>query len=187
MNYSRSLKSILIVGLLLGFTSCVKDADFDLGVEAETLPIVEANLMVNNLGAFDFMDVASEQDGTVYTDTIILNLSTPEFPISQLKETTLNLKLINSLETEFMVEFEFLNELDRLTYSVQVPVYSATLETPIKVETIVFIKEPEITLFKEATKLVYKIRLPKNELPVDSNDIGNLILVSGTTLFFEWE
>ena len=63
--------------------------------------------------------------------------------------------------------------------------HSGVVTNPILSETTVLIDEPEITTFKEATKLVYKISLPPSASPIGPNSQGQLDLQSKATLYFE--
>ncbi len=159
--------------------------DLVLEEDAVTFPMIESDLMITLLSASDFKTQRSAQDRVVFSDTLPLNLVTPEFLMEQLKKTNLTFQFTNTLDTNFKIDFEFLNQEDELIYTVQVPISAGSTDAPIKVETIVFIEAPEIEILKVATKLVCKITLSQNEKPVALDANGFIALRSKKILFFE--
>lgn len=159
--------------------------DFVLEEDAVTLPMIESDLMITLLSASDFKTPTITQNRVVFSDTLPLNLATPDFLLHQLNKTNLTFQLINTLDTHFKIDFEFLNQVDEVKYTVQVPISAGAADAPIKVETMVFIEEPEIEIFKVATKLVYKITLPQSEKPIALDANGFIALQSKKMLFFD--
>lgn len=185
MKYQLSLKIIICLGITLCLNSCVKDMDFPLEENSETLSIIESDLLISNLSALDFKTETTLNNRIIFSDTLSINLSKPEFLLIQLTKANLTFNFINTLDMDFKVDFEFLNAVGEVEYSVHVPIAAGTSHSPIKVETMVFIEEPEIEIFKDATKVVYKITLPPSEKPVALEAKGNVILYSKSILFFE--
>ncbi|MEO6347836.1 MAG: hypothetical protein ABIO60_07990, partial [Aquaticitalea sp.] len=103
----------------------------------------------------------------------------------EMKKTSLSFKFINSFDADFKVDFEFLNDANELKYLVHVPVTSGSIEKPMSVETIVTIKEPEIKIFKETTKLVYKISPIVSLNPFSPDTNGSISLQSNASFLFE--
>jgi hypothetical protein len=92
---------------------------------------------------------------------------------------------LNSLDRDFIVNFEFLDAENGLKYNLEMTVPSGTVIKPIKVETIAFIEKPELQIFKNATQLVYKIKLLSSDKNIKSGSNGVLELQSDVTDFYD--
>lgn len=176
---------VILTGLLLSLTSCVKDSEVSASESKFVSPILESDLIISTLDASNFIIEEQRSEVIMLTDTMNLERMEPDFLSGQLTKTQLNFKFINSLDRAFKVDFEFLDEVNVLKHSFQIPVSSGSMETPMTVEANVIIKEPELTTFKEATKLVYKITLPSSKTPLTSRVQGKISLLSKATHFFE--
>ncbi|MCB0446211.1 MAG: hypothetical protein KDD03_01610 [Gelidibacter sp.] len=184
-NQNFTLKTLFVLFILVTVTSCVKDVDFDQTENIVPSPILESNLIYSTLVAPNFIDDSTQQEVITLTDTTRVEVISSDFFVDQLSKANLTFRFINSIDRQFVVDFEFLNDNDELKYNIQMPVPSGTVNSPILSETTVTIEEPELTSFKEATKLVYKITLPPTTTPLTSNTAGQLELQSKATLYFE--
>ncbi len=176
---------VILIGLLLSFTSCVKDSEVSSSQSRLASPMLESDLIISTLDASNFIIEEQRSEVMMLTDTMNLERMEPDFMAGQLIKAQLNFKFINSLDRTFKVDFEFLDDLNVLKHSFQIPVSSGSLETPTAVEANVIIKEPELMTFKEATKLVYKITLPSSKTSLTTDTQGKISLLSKATHFFE--
>ena len=178
-----------LVGLLFGFSlclnSCVKDVDVNQPESSAPLPILDSELISSTLEATDFMEDGKSENLQPLTDTLNLAPIRSDFFIDEIEKINLSFKFINSLNANFKVDFEFLNDDNDLKYTVQVPISSGSIEKPISVETIVTIKEPELKIFKEATKLVYRISGLQNSKPFTPETKGTIELQSKASFLLD--
>ena len=138
------------------------------------------------LDASDFSSIIESESSKIVVDTIILDFETSQkMLMDHLKETTLTFKFINTIELDYTVDFEFLDDLNNLKYKVHVPISAGSVDDAVTVETIAFIEEPEILNFKSATKLVYKITLQETMNSLSSTAEGKLSLLSKATYFYK--
>lgn len=176
---------VIFMGLLMSLTSCVKDSEVSSSEYRADSTVIESDLIISTLDASSFIIEEQQSEVMILTDTMNLERMEPDFMEGLLVKTQLNFKFINSLNRALKVDFEFLDDVNILKHSLQIPVSSGSLESPITVEAKVLIKEPELLTFKEATKLVYKITLLSNKTPLTTGENGKISLLSKATHFFE--
>lgn len=175
--------SLLI--LMLCFSSCDKDMDINQEETTASMPILESQLITSTLEAKDFSAEQKTQGFSTLSDTLDLASIRSNFFMDEMKSVNLSIKFINSLESASKVDFLFLDDTNELKYTVHVPISSGSLEKPVSVETIVTIKEPELKIFKEATKMVYHISLVPNSEPLSPETQGKIALQSKASFLFE--
>jgi hypothetical protein len=181
------LKSILFfciqLGLFMTFSACVKDSDMGTENTFESSSVLTSNLISSKLGASAFLEEFTNQERAIRIDTTYLEWTSSAFLMDQWSQTNLTFKIKNSIEREFKMDVEFMNDLDEVKFSFQIPVSPGTKQKPITVETNVVIETPELVTFKEATKLVYKIALLPNDLQLMPESEGTLELQSDAAYF----
>lgn len=162
--------------------------DSDLGTENtfESSSVLTSNLMSSSLDASSFLEEFTNQERTIRIDTTYLEWTSSSFLTDQWSKTNLTFKIKNSIEREFNIDVEFMNDLDEVKFSFQIPVSSGTKQKPITVETNVVIEIPELATFKEATKLVYKIALLPDDLQLIPESEGTLELQSDAAYFLDF-
>ena len=167
------------------FNSCVKDVDFDQAENILPTPVFESSLIYSNLEASNFINQTTQQEVIVLTDTTRLEYINSDFFVDQLSKTELTFQFTNSLDRIFNVDFVFVNDDDEQRYLAQIQVAPGQTNNPIVVEANFLIEEPDLSIFEEATKLIYRITLPPNTNPINSSDLGLLKLESKATFYFE--
>lgn len=185
MKCKSGLFFCMILGLLLTFSSCVKDSDISQENAIEPSPILTSNLMLSSFDASAFIDESVQQERAIRIDTTNLELNSSNFFMEQLSKTNLTFHFTNSLEQDFKIDIEFLNDKDKIKYALHIPISSGSNEKPSAVETNVIIEKPELSTFMEATKLVYKITILPNDNQLLSNSKGTLELQSSATYFLD--
>lgn len=183
---SKSILYSCILGLLMIFSSCVKDSDIEPKNTIESSSRVTSSLILSSFDASSFMDESTQKERLFRTETTPLELTNTTFLMEQLVQTNLTFKIKNSLEREFKIDVEFLNDLDELKFSLQIPVSAGTKEKPITVETNVIIEIPELATFKEATSLVYTISMLPDDKHLMLDSEGTLELQSDAAYFLDF-
>lgn len=185
MNCRSHIIFVIFIGLLMSLTSCVKDSDFSSTENNLPTQTIDSDLIISTLEATDFMNTSEQKETIILTDTLLLESMNAEFYLGQLKKTQLSFKFSNTLARDFKMDFEFLNDDHVILQNVHVPVSSGSIDAPMAVDATVTIKEPELSNFKKASKLVYKITLPPSKKPLDIDTKGKITLVSEVTNFFD--
>ena len=173
-----------ILGLFLTLASCDKDGEIVLDSNQSTSKIT-SDLIVTTLKASSFIDKKTQQERLIHLDTTSLDLISSDFMIEELIKTNLSFQFKNSLNRDFRIEFEFLNDRNEVKFELQIPISAGTKEKPVIVETSVIIESSELTSFKESTKLVYKITLLHSDQPLSRESEGALELHSNATYLFD--
>ncbi|MCK8480047.1 hypothetical protein [Psychroserpens algicola] len=166
-------------------TSCVSDTDFEQAEDILPTPTFESSLIFSNLTASNFVDSETQQEVVVLTDTTRLEYINSDFFVDQLLKTNLTFQFTNSLDRNFNIDFEFVNDANELQYLAQVQVPSGQIDNPVFVEANFLIEEPELSTFEDATTLIYKITLPPTTAPIEAETQGILKLESRATFYFE--
>ena len=169
-----SLQILFLCIILLN--SCVKDVDFDQAENILPTPVFESSLIYSDLEASIFLDETTQQERVILSDTTRLEYINSDFFVDQLLKTNLTFEFTNSLDRNFSVDFEFVNDNDEQRYLAQVQVTPGQTNNPISVDANFLIEEPELSTFEEATKLIYRITLPPSTNPIDPNALGRLKL-----------
>lgn len=175
----------IIIGLFLAFTSCDKDNDLILDNTSQPTSKITSDLIVSSLKASAFIEESTQQERLIYIDTTSLDLVNSDLLMEELIKSKLSFQFKNSLNRDFRVDFEFLNNRDELKFELQIPISAATIEKPTVVETSVIIESSELTSFKKATKLVYKITLLPSDESLSRESEGSLDLQSNASYFFD--
>jgi len=188
----KTLKILIYSVLLCCVTlclSCVKDTDFNQTENILPTPVFESDLVFSTLEALNFIDDTTQQEVEILSDTTRLEFINSDFFVNQLAQTEITFRFTNSLNRDFIVYFEFVTDNNELRYLAQVDVPAGQTESPIIAQSSFLIEEPELSSFKEATKLIYKITLPATATatanPINPSTLGALKLESKATFYFE--
>ncbi|MEZ4793568.1 MAG: hypothetical protein R2783_08940 [Gelidibacter sp.] len=185
MRFKPSILFVMLSSLLLTLSACVKDGDFGQANTVAFSPTLKSDLILSSFGAATFMDQSTCYEQTVFADTIPMRLMHSDPLVELLAKTSLSFKFENSLDADFKIAFKFLDASNEPKYALEIPVSAGLVDTPIEVESIAIIEGSELQLFKDVTKLVYKIipRHSDEHQMFDSN--GVLELQLDATYFFD--
>ncbi|MGJ8592275.1 MAG: hypothetical protein ACSHXF_06990 [Aquaticitalea sp.] len=175
----------IIFGLCMIITSCVKDNDLIQENELESTSKMKSNLLLVSFDASSLVDTSTKQARTFLADTTFLEFNDSSFMRNQMSVANLNFQFENSMDQDFIMEFEFLDDGNEVKYKVHIPIASGYRDKPSMVETNIAIAIPELSTFLEATKFVYKINLSKSDKTFSMDDTGKLHLQSDATYFLE--
>ena len=185
MKKNKYLDLAVIFVCLSLFTSCVSDVDFDQTEDILPTPILESSLIFSTLEAPNFINGLTQQERIVLTDTTRLEYIDSDFFVDQLAKTNLTFQFANSLDRNFNIDFVFVNDNDEQRYIAQIEVLAGQPNSPTLIESNFLVEEPELSLFEESTKLIYRITLPSTTNPIETSDLGILKLESKATFYFE--
>lgn len=185
MKSLKTLYRFLIFLCVMLLTSCVKDVDFDQAENILPTPTFESNLIFSSLEATNFIDDTTQQEVVVLTDTTRLEFINSDFFVDQLTKTNFTFQFTNSLDRSFNIDFVFVNDNNEQRYLAQVEVLEGQPESPTIIQSNFLIEEPDLTLFEEASKLIYRITLPVTTNPLETSNLGVLKLESKATFYFE--
>ncbi len=172
---------ITAIGILLFFTACVKDTDFDQADDIVVTPVVELDFVYFTLDSDDYIDPDTGDSRLMVSDTTRLNFLDSDFAREDIVRAEFTFRFTNSLEQNFNTEFLFLNDNDQLRYEFSIPIAGGTVSQPTLTEHIQNIENEEIAELTRATKVVINVNAPTT---VD-NPNGTLNLQSKTTYFLE--
>lgn len=185
MKGKSTIFLIAVLGLFMALSSCVKDSDIGQESNMERSSLMTSNLMLSSFDAYSFVNETNQKQREMLVDTTYLEFSSSNFFMDQLSKTNLSFQFKNSLEQDFKVDIEFINDMGEIKYTLHIPIASGSKEQPSVVETNVVIAIPELTTFMEATKLVYKVTMSPSDKPSMSKSEGTLQLQSDATYFLD--
>jgi len=172
------LWSVLI---LVCFTSCVKDTDFDQADDIVITPVVELDFIFFTLDESDFFNEITGEQRLTVSDTTNLNFLDGTFVQEDLKRAEFLFKFENSAAIEFLAEFRFLSESNVLKYELAIPIPAGSLTAPVLLEHIENIENEGIIDLTHARKVVVDVTVP---ISIENIE-GTLNLQSKTTYFLE--
>lgn len=177
-NFHLFLSSIL---LLLLFTSCIKDTDFNQTDDITITPIIELDFIHFILNSTDYFDEETGNQRLIVTDTTQLKFLDDDFAREDIKKVEFYFKFNNSISREFITEFQFLKPDNTLKYQVNIPIQAGSVNAPILTEHFETIENDDIRDLTKAEKVVINVIIPSSIENVE----GNLELQSKATYFLE--
>ncbi len=166
-----------LIFVMLFFSACIKDTDFNQTDDILVTPIVELDFLFYNLNSESFTDFGV--NNLILSDTTNFNFLNDDFVVDNLIRAEFFFKYTNSLPVDFITEYKFLDENNNPHYEVIIPVGAGTVATALIVEHIENIEGDDIIALTNAEKVVVNIMA---SAPVDNLE-GNLKLQSKTTYY----
>lgn len=167
----------LFSAVLLLFTACVKDTDFNQTDDIVVTPILELDFLFFNVDSESFTDQGV--NNLVVTDTTYFDFLNDEFTVDNLTRAEFLFKNTNSFSTQFTTQYQFLDENNVSHYEILIPVDAGTTSNPVITEHTENIEGEAIINLTMAEKVVVNIMA---SAPVDNQD-GVLNLQSKTTYY----
>jgi hypothetical protein len=167
--------------LLFLFSGCIKDTDFDQAEDIALTPINELNLIHFNVNAGSFYDESTATEILTVRDTTEIRFLDDEEIQDGLKRVDFYFKFTNTIPRDFLVDFQFISEMNDTTYVFQTPVASGALQDPVISELIEIVEGDGIVDLTMSDRLVISITIPS----ADENLEGYLNLQSITTYYLE--
>jgi len=169
----------LLIAVVLFFSACIKDTDFDQTEEIEISPTIELDFLFFNLHSQSFIE--NGVTNLVISDTTNFNFLNDDFVVDHLERAEFFFKNTNSIPAQFTLQFEFLNENNELQYEVNVPINAGSITNPVISEQFENIEGDDIISLTLADKVVLTITALSS---VDDLD-GTLKLQSKTTYYLK--
>lgn len=180
LYYGRISKIIL---LLLFFSSCSSELDFDQTKDLKLEPVFVANLSYFDLPANQLVD-----DGAFHEITAVgeFDVFKDRFFNNHLKQVDFDFEIENTIRRAFAVRFTLLNVNNETLEAINfpVPAYSGTSNV-FKYPTEVFDNE-RLELLKQAVKIKIDV-LMSSGTPLNVNSSGSLKFKSSATVYLVLE
>lgn len=179
---NKHLYLLLWSGLLLVcFTSCVDDTDFDQADDIVITPVLELDFLYFTLEESDYFNSTTGEERLMVSDTTNLNFLDGTFVQEDLKRAEFLFKFENTAPIVFDVEFKFFSEFNELKYDFIIPVPAGSIASPFLLEHIENIQDQGIIDLTHSRKVVVNVTIPSSFENIE----GALNLQSKTTYFLE--
>jgi hypothetical protein len=183
MMKTNSAYSYLGIFFLIAFLSaCVKDTDFDQANDIVQSPIVELDLIYFDLPAITFYDTITSSPVLTVSDTTALPFLNDQGTISSLIRAEFYFKVTNSIQRDFQVLFEFLNEQNGVKYTIEFTVNQGTVENPVVTEYFDNVEGEDKNKLTKTEKVAVSVTIPSYNEDLD----GTIKLESKTTYYLEF-
>lgn len=163
------------------FMACVKDIDFDQTDDIILSPVVALDFIFFNINSENFSDISPTN--LIVTDTTSFDFLNEDFLVDNLIKADFYFKNTNSLPSQLITQYQFLDENNVLHYEITIPVNSGTISNPVITEYTEIIDEASIGDLVLSNKLVVNIIATTSLINLD----GILNLESKTTYYLRLE
>jgi hypothetical protein len=172
---------LVFVLLVVFFSACVKDTDFDKASDIVLNPVVELDLLYFDLPANRFFDTVANTSILTARDTTAIPFLNDSDIRDNLKKIVFSFRVDNSIQREFLVNFEFLNQLDSLVYASPILVAPGALESPVIIELLDTVEGQDLENLTEAERVAVSVTIASSDNSLD----GNINLRSIVTYYLE--
>jgi hypothetical protein len=163
------------------FMACVKDLDFDQTDDIILSPVVALDFIFFNINSENFSEISPTN--LVVTDTTFFDFLNEDFLVDNLIKADFYFKNTNSLPSQLITQYQFLDENNVLHYEITIPVNSGAISNPVITEYTELIDEASIGNLVLSNKLVVNVIAPSPLVNLD----GTLNLESKTTYYLRLE
>ncbi len=178
------LKNTLsILMLLVLFSSCVKEVDFEQVKELTISPIFESSLIYFDAPATKFFLNGSEISTT--RDTVEIDLFSRGFVVNNLIKAEFLFQATNSINRSFRVQVDFLSESNQQKHSFAVQANASPTNSDIIVKHTEVFEGSSLTALKESKKVVLSITALPGGTPLNTNTPGRINLQSKGAFYFK--
>ncbi len=181
---------VLIIGIALQLTSCVKDLDLDQIDDVVLTPVYEFDFLFSRIATDQFIDPNTDPTIIIQPppirDTLNYDLLSTDFVVDNLERVELTFEFSNTIERDFVFEFGFLNEAgQRIGPSFDIVAMAGNGEgtDPVITTEVIVLDTATINVLGAAAKLVSSISVQN----VTSTLQGVLELKSKGTYFIIYE
>ena len=171
----------LFTAVILFFTACIKDTDFNQTDDIVVTPTLELDFLFFNLNSENFSEIG--MNNLVVTDTTNFNFLNDEFTADNLLKADFYFKNTNSFPIQLTTQYQFLDENNNIHYEIIIPVNTGSNLNPVITEHNEIIEGDDIINLTMAEKVVVNIIASSS---VDNLD-GLLNLQSKTTYYLRIE
>jgi hypothetical protein len=182
MKTNSAYSYLGIFSLIVFLSACVKDTDFDQASDIALNPIVELDLIYFDLPAIRFFDTITSSPILTVSDTTGLPFLNDDEISRNLKRAEFYFKVTNSIQRDFQVVFEFLNENNNVAYTSQFQVGQGSVSNLVITEYIENVEGDSIRRLTNADKVAVSVIIPSSNENLD----GTIKLESKTTYYLEF-
>ena len=167
------------LAVIMLFSSCASDLDFEQVNSIKLEPVFIANLAYFEVPATDF--VANGQEQNFVFDVPAVDVFSDKFFRDNLRKAALFTEMENTINRAYEVEILFLDSNNAIVYSADfnVPAYSGTVN---KVSRTDVFENLQLDLLKRTTKIAFIVRMLPGQALTETSS-GKLILRSGVTAY----
>ncbi|TRZ44247.1 hypothetical protein [Robertkochia solimangrovi] len=171
--------------ILMMFSSCVDDVDFDQANDIVLDPAIELSLVYFKFSAQDFAEAEGEPS---YKDSTDADLFSQDFFEYNLKAAEFYIEHTNTINKPFFAEVLFFDANDIEIYSVDVSIPASTNGEPVIIPTLVYFPEDQIGILKNTSKITAEIALiDESPPPLDENSEGSIEFNSSAIFYMEFK
>lgn len=167
--------------LVVFFSACVKDTDFDKANDIVVSPIVDLDLIYFDLPANRFFDNATSSPILTLRDTTGLPFLNDSEIRDNVKRIVFSFTVTNSIQREFQLDFEFLNKQDSIVYTTQAPIALGAIDNAVVVQFVDTVEGQDLLDLTQAERLTVSVTITSS----NQNLNGNLNLQSIATYYLE--
>jgi hypothetical protein len=174
--------SIIVVLIIFGVVSCVKDVDLSQTENISLKPKVQLDLLIFNVDQESFIDLDTGELKTVIQDTVRLEFLDDSYIQDDLSEVEFSYRYTNSFPRVFYNKISYLSENDVVQHSIDFYIGAGSKENPAVTERIDLIKSDRIGGIKRSIKMLVEIEA----LPGEDEFVGELEFESKGLFSFEF-
>lgn len=164
MYLRKILPLLLILSVVSGFTSCVKDIDLDQAGDISLQPEIQASLLIFEVDQRDFIDPVTKMQRLIIRDTVRLEFLDDDYIQNDLEKVEFSFKYRNTFPQSFSNRILFLSENNGLQHEVNFDTAPGSSGNPEVSEIIEIIGPDRIQVIKRSIKMVVEIGVnPGNE------------------------
>ena len=172
---------VAAVFLSLLWVSCVRDTDFNQAQDVTATPVVELNLIYFDVDGGEFFDSTTNTPILTLRDTTEIRFLDDSGIQESLLRAEFYFRFTNSIERDFLVDFQFLTEMGDTTYTTQTQVNMGAVGAPVVTEFSQNVEGEDIMQLTMADRVVVSVTIPSSEAGLQ----GSLNLQSKTTYYLE--
>lgn len=165
MYLSKIIPLLLLLLLVTGTTSCIKDIDFDQAGDISLQPEIQASLLIFEVDQRDFIDPVTNLQRLVIRDTVRLEFLDDDYIQKDLEKVEFSFKFRNTFPQSFSNRILFLSENNRTQHEVIFDTDPGNSGNPEVSEIIEIIGPDRIHLIKRSIKMAVEIRVNLNDQP----------------------
>ncbi len=156
----------LLLPLLLLFTSCVKDVDFDQYSEIAVSPTVAIDLVYVSLSTPDFMKVEAAAPLS-FKEEVQLDFEEYDFIQKDLVKIQLEFNYLNTFPQKFQSTIRFMAGKKTVKYTVPVEIPAGSPLEPQVIELVEVIEGKELEIIKHSSRMTIELEMEPNTQQIE--------------------
>lgn len=161
----NNFRLAIILLLVFGITSCVKDVDFDQAGDITLQPEIQADMLIFEVDQRDFVDPVTNVERLTIRDTVRLDFLDDDYIQKDLVKVEFSFKYRNTFPQSFTNRIIFLSENNRPQHEVNFDTDPGKQGNPVVSEKIEIIGPDRIHVIQKSIKMVVEIKVMPNDQP----------------------